>query len=69
MAKRLASTFVAFAKTGHPDNDQIPQWPSYDARTRATMIFDSNTRVVDDPRSAIRQYWSQHAASTDVGDD
>jgi hypothetical protein len=33
------------------------------------MIFDSNTRVVDDPRSAIRQYWSQHAASTDVGDD
>ena len=69
MAKRLASTFVAFAKTGNPDNDQIPHWPSYDARTRATMIFDSNTRVVDDPRSAIRQYWSQHAAPTDVADD
>ncbi len=69
MAKRLASTFVAFAKTGNPDNDQIPHWPSYDARTRATMIFDSNTRVVDDPRSAIRQYWSQHATQTDVGDD
>ena len=66
MAKRLASTFVAFAKTGNPDNDQIPHWPAYDARTRATMIFDSNTRVVDDPRSAIRQYWSQHAAQTDA---
>jgi para-nitrobenzyl esterase len=69
MAKRLASTFVAFAKTGNPDNDQIPHWPPYDARTRATMIFDSNTRVVDDPRSAIRQYWSQHAAPTDVADE
>jgi para-nitrobenzyl esterase len=68
MAKRLASTFVAFAKTGNPDNDQIPHWPAYEARTRATMIFDSNTRVVDDPRSAIRQYWSQHAPHTDADD-
>jgi len=41
MAKRLASTFVAFAKTGNPDNDQIPHWPTYDASARATMIFDA----------------------------
>ena len=66
MAKRLASTFVAFAKTGKPDNDQIPQWPSYDARTRATMVFDANTRVVNDPRSAIRKYWSQNSQSTEI---
>ena len=68
MAKRLASTFVAFAKTGIPDNDQIPHWPTYDARTRATMIFDTNTRVVDDPRGAIRTYWSQNAQSTEADD-
>jgi len=64
MAKRLASTFVAFAKTGNPDNDQIPHWPTYDAVTRATMIFDANTRVVNDPRAAIRKYWSQNVEST-----
>jgi hypothetical protein len=34
--------------------------PAYDANTRATM-FDANTRVVNDPRSAIRTYWSEHA--------
>jgi para-nitrobenzyl esterase len=68
LAKRLASTFVAFAKTGKPDNDQIPLWPAYDARTRATMIFDANTRVDNDPRSAIRQYWSDHAQTTDADD-
>jgi para-nitrobenzyl esterase len=61
MSKRLASTFVAFAKTGNPDNDQIPRWPAYDDKTRATMIFDVNTRVVNDPRAAIRKYWSQNA--------
>lgn len=59
MAKRLASTFIAVAKTGVPDNDQIPKWPAYDAKTRATMVFDANTRVENDPRSAIRKYWSQ----------
>ena len=68
MAKRLASTFVAFAKTGNPDNDQIPHWPTYDAVTRATMIFDTNTRVVNDPRGAIRKYWSRNAESTAADD-
>jgi para-nitrobenzyl esterase len=61
LAGRLASTFVAFAKTGNPDNGQIPHWPVYDAATRATMIFDANTRVENDPHSAIRQYWSHNA--------
>jgi para-nitrobenzyl esterase len=68
MAKRLASTFVAFAKTGNPDNDQIPHWPAYDATARATMVFDTNTRVVNDPRSAIRKYWSQNGQQTDADD-
>ncbi len=68
MAKRLASTFVAFAKTGNPDNDQIPHWPAYDATARATMVFDANTRVVNDPRSAIRKYWSQNGQQTDADD-
>jgi para-nitrobenzyl esterase len=66
LAKRLASTFVAFAKSGNPDNDQIPHWPAYDAKTRATMIFDANTRVMNDPRSAIRKYWSDNAQTTDA---
>jgi para-nitrobenzyl esterase len=68
MAKRLASTFVAFAKTGKPDNDQIPQWPAYDAATRATMVFDTETRVVNDHRSAIRKYWSQNPPQTDAAE-
>ena len=68
MCRRLASTWAAFAKTGNPDNDAIPHWPAYDATTRATMTFDTNTRVVNDPRGAIRQYWSQHPARTEADD-
>jgi para-nitrobenzyl esterase len=68
MCMRLASTWVAFAKTGNPDNEHIPHWPTYDASTRATMTFDTNTRVVNDPRRAIREYWSQHPTRTEADD-
>jgi len=68
MCRRLASTWAAFAKTGNPDNDAIPHWPAYDVATRATMIFDTTMKVVSDPRSAIRQYWSQHPQATDADD-
>jgi para-nitrobenzyl esterase len=60
MCTRLASTWVAFAKTGKPDNEHIPAWPKYDAQTRATMIFDTNTRVVNDPRGPMREYWTKN---------
>jgi para-nitrobenzyl esterase len=60
MATRLASTFIAFANTGTPDNEHIPHWPAYDATARPTMIFDANTRVVNDPRAAIRTYWNRN---------
>jgi para-nitrobenzyl esterase len=58
MADRLASAWVAFAKTGDPNNPAIPHWPPYDAAARATMIFDTETRVENDPRRAFRELWA-----------
>ena len=55
----FASAFVAFAKTGNPNSPNIPKWPAYDAGTRATMIFDNETRVENDPRAGIRKFWEQ----------
>jgi para-nitrobenzyl esterase len=50
MADRLASTWVAFAKTGNPNNPTIPSWPAYEPGRRATMVFDREMAVVDDYR-------------------
>ena len=58
MADRLASAWVAFARTGNPNNPQIPQWPVYDPVTKPTMIFDADTRVVEDPKRDLRAFWS-----------
>jgi para-nitrobenzyl esterase len=48
---------VSLAKTGNPNHPKIPDWPAYDADERATMIFDNEVRVENDPRSEIRKFW------------
>jgi para-nitrobenzyl esterase len=58
MCDRLASAWVAFAKTGDPNNPQIPRWEPFNPQTRATMVFDDDTRLEHDPRSEIRKFWA-----------
>jgi len=62
MCDRLASAWVAFASTGDPNNPRIPRWPAYDAAARATMVFDTDTRVENDPRGEIRKFWAEMPA-------
>jgi carboxylesterase type B len=38
------------------------QWPD-DATKRATMIFDNDVRVENDPRSEIRKFWAEMPAT------
>jgi para-nitrobenzyl esterase len=57
MCDALASTWLAFAKTGDPNNPHIPDWPRFDSLQRATLVFDRNTRVERDPHGALRKLW------------
>ncbi|WP_084420957.1 carboxylesterase/lipase family protein [Henriciella litoralis] len=57
MADRISSAWAAFAATGDPNNAQLPEWSPYTSETRATMIFDNETRVENDPRADIRAFW------------
>jgi para-nitrobenzyl esterase len=59
LADKMAAMWVAFAKTGDPNTSAIPHWPAYDSQTRATMVFDANTRVENDPRREFRQLWEE----------
>jgi para-nitrobenzyl esterase len=59
MADRLASGFAALARNGDPNNPLLPAWPTYDATTRATMMFDNDTRVENDPRPEFRRLWNE----------
>jgi para-nitrobenzyl esterase len=57
MCGTLASALLAFAKTGNPNNSQIPHWPRFDASQRSTMVFDRDIRVERDPHGTLRKLW------------
>jgi para-nitrobenzyl esterase len=48
MADIMAETWLAFARTGDPNNARLPEWPAFNAGTRPMMLLDLNPRVVDD---------------------
>lgn len=67
LADQLASAWVSFAATGNPNNARTPHWPAFTTAQRSTLVFDgpaSQTRAVDDPRSALRQFWAPRNAAT-----
>ncbi len=54
LADRVSGAWASFARTGNPNHARLPHWPAYDLRTRATMIFNDECRVVGDPGATER---------------
>jgi para-nitrobenzyl esterase len=59
LADKMSRAWIAFARSGDPNVDGLPAWPSFDAQRRATMVFDNESRVVDDPRGRERRLFGQ----------
>jgi para-nitrobenzyl esterase len=55
LAEQMSEAWLAFARTGDPATPALPAWPAYDAERRATMVFNHESRVVEDPYPAIRR--------------
>jgi para-nitrobenzyl esterase len=53
LGERMLLAWVNFARNGNPSLPDLA-WPEYDLENRSTMIFDSETRVIDDPRGEFR---------------
>ena len=64
MADRLAAAWVAFAKTGDPNNPALPHWPPYEPARAPTMIFDTDTRVGERPAAGVQGAVGVSAALT-----
>lgn len=48
MADQMSAAWIAFARSGNPG------WPAFTAKTRATMVFNTKSRVVNDFRGDER---------------
>jgi para-nitrobenzyl esterase len=51
----MSDRWIAFARTGDPNADQAPLWTPYTASERATMIFNRESRVEQDPNQPERE--------------
>ena len=55
LADAVSGAFAAFARSGDPNHAGIPNWKAFNARERATLIFDTESRLVMDPHGAERR--------------
>jgi para-nitrobenzyl esterase len=49
LADKVSSAWIAFARTGDPNTPKLPRWPAFNAKDRATMVFNNESRVENDP--------------------
>ena len=54
LAEQMSEAWLAFARTGNPSTPVLPNWPAYEPGRRSTMVFNSISRVVEDPYPKLR---------------
>lgn len=52
VADAMSAAFAAFAKTGNPSTPKLP-WAAYNAASKPTMLFDVESKTVNDPDHAL----------------
>jgi para-nitrobenzyl esterase len=57
LADRVSKTWATFARTGKAD------WAPYTADKRTTMVFNDESRTVDDPDKDVRPLWTKVATA------
>ncbi|MGD9903959.1 MAG: carboxylesterase/lipase family protein [Dehalococcoidia bacterium] len=59
LADKVSAAWLAFARSGTPSIGALPAWTPFTARDRATMVFDDESRIVNDPIGQERRaIWS-----------
>jgi para-nitrobenzyl esterase len=57
LSTKMMDAWIAFACNGNPNHDGIPHWPPYDAKSRATLFFGEECKVINAAFEKERVAW------------
>ena len=57
LSARMMDSWIAFTRSGRPGHGDLPAWPGYDTRARATLVFDRRCELANGPLEAERAAW------------
>ncbi len=58
-ADAMSAALIAFARTGNPNHAGLPEWHPYTLPERATMLFDAEPKLANDPRGNERRLFEK----------
>lgn len=58
VSEAMMDALIAFARSGDPNAEGRVEWPRFDLQRRASLVFDTHTRVEDDPRGIERRLFA-----------
>lgn len=59
LADAMSDALLALARHGDPNHQGLPPWAGYSLARRQTMLFDTDSRQVDDPRGGERRLYAR----------
>jgi para-nitrobenzyl esterase len=51
---KMSAAWAAFARNGNPNHADIPNWSAFNPNQRATMIWNNEVKIVNDPHKEER---------------
>jgi para-nitrobenzyl esterase len=57
LSEKVMDAWIAFAHTGNPNHEGLPEWPSYDAEKRTTMLLGKECKTVNAIFDKERKAW------------
>jgi len=57
LSEQMIDAWLAFARTGNPNHENIPELPPYDQEKRATILFNKEVTIEQDPYGNERAAW------------
>ena len=57
ISTKMMDSWTLFARSGNPNHNEIPEWPTYNSEKRSTMLFGKEIKVVNGPLDQERAAW------------